>query len=84
MGALGGDGMLALVDGGKLALGDSGTSAAGLQRVLGNYLLEEAVDYNLLMKMSDNCCEAVAVSFLSLKRGGAEECCKTSIFFQLS
>ena len=81
MGTLGGDGKLTFGDGGKLTLGDDGISAAGAQRVLGNDLLEESVDCNLLIKNYDHWCKAAAVSFLSLKRDDAEGDRKTSVRF---
>ena len=67
MGILGGNAKLTLGDGGNLTLRDGGIAAVGVQGGLGNALLEDAVDCNLLMKCSDNCFKAVAVSFLSLK-----------------
>ena len=81
MGTLGGDGMLTLGDGGQLTLGDDRIAVVGLIGGTSNSLSGDAVDWNLLIKISDNLVKAVAVSFWPAKRGNIERDFKTSASF---
>ena len=81
MGTLGGDGTIALGDGGSITLGDDRIAVVGVLGGASNALSGDAVDWKLLMKISDNLVQDVAVSFWSANRGDTERDCKTSIGF---
>ena len=78
---LGGDGMLTLGDDGWFTLGDDGIAVVAALGGTINVLSWGEVDFNLLKKISDNCVKAVAVLFLSAKRGDTEGDFKTSASF---
>ena len=81
---LGGDGMLTLRDNGRLTFGDAGIVVVAVVEGAIKILLCGEVKFNLLKKMSDNLVKAVAVSFLSAKRGNIEGDFKTSVSFAVA